>query len=882
MNELPIEGAPKGPETITDKRTLLAGMYRNWYLEYASYVILERAVPHIEDGLKPVQRRILHSMKTIDDGHFNKVANIVGNTMQYHPHGDASIGDALVQLGQKKLLVDTQGNWGNILTGDRAAASRYIEARLSEFAMEAVFSEKITEWMPTYDGRKNEPVTLPIKFPLLLVQGVEGIAVGLSSKILPHNFNEVADAAIASLKGEEFSIYPDFPTGGLLDASRYSDGARGGSVKVRAKIEKIDNKTLSITEIPFGKTTPTLITSILAAMDKGKIKIRKVDDNTSKAANIIVHLVPGTSSDKAIDALYAFTDCEVNISPNCCVIRDKKPHFLSVSDVVSYSANHTRDILRRELEIKLSETREAMMQASLEKIFIEERIYKDKEIEAAPDMLTATAHVRSRIEPFAHTFVRPVTDEDIEHLWEIKMARILRFNAKKAEERIAELDARIKKITNDLDTITDYTIRWFEHLKEKYGDQFPRRTQLRSFDSIEATKVAEANKRLYFDREGGFVGTALRDNKFLFMCSDLDDIIVFYRDGSYKVMRVKDKLSVGKRVEHIGLFKKGDQRMVYNAIYRNGKDGFTYKKRFRVTGITRDKDYNFTQGLPGTKVEWFSSNPNGEAEVIKVHIADKPDAAGRKPRTFDIFVDFADLAIKGRDALGNLVTKYEVESVKLEEKGTSTLGGREVWFDRDVLRLNYDGRGQSLGIFQGDEKILVINKDGEFRTTTYSDSNHYADNLMLIEKFDPEKVWTLVLDDATQGFPYIKRFCFEDSARLQRFAGSDSSSKMILLSSAARPRFKVEFGGDDASRPPLEIDAESFIGVKSFKAKGKRVSNFNISSITELEPFPAPAETLPDDAVNSDQPEEAEPEIGADMKKTPEAIQGDLFSDSEA
>lgn len=587
-----------GKEEPIGKRTVLSGMFRNWYLEYASYVILERAVPHIEDGLKPVQRRILHSMQTLDDGRYNKVANIVGNTMQYHPHGDASIGDALVQLGQKELLIDTQGNWGNILTGDSAAAPRYIEARLSEFALETVFSPKITEWTPSYDGRKKEPVTLPVKFPLLLAQGVEGIAVGLSSKILPHNFNEIIDAAIDYLHGREFRLIPDFQTGGLLDASRYNDGARGGSVKVRAKIEKIDNKTLAITELPYGKTTSSLISSILAAMEKGKIKIRKVDDNTSATAEILVHLIPGTSSDKAIDALYAFTDCEVSISPNCCVIVDRKPRFMSVSELLKYSVDHTIDLLRRELEIKLGETREAKLYCSLEKIFIEERIYKDKQVEEAKDMNEAVSHVDSRLEPFKPDFFREVKREDIIRLWEIKMGRILKFNVDKANDHIANLQKDIERLQFDLDNITDYTSAWYSHLKEKYGEAFPRRTTLRGFDSIEATKVAEANKRLYFDKTGGFIGTALKDNDFLFTCSDLDDILIIYRDGTYKLVKVQDKLYVGKKIIHIGLFKKGDKRTIYNVIYRNGKlwekdslgkpAGYSYMKRFFITGLTRE------------------------------------------------------------------------------------------------------------------------------------------------------------------------------------------------------------------------------------------------------------------------------------------------------
>lgn len=846
----------------TDRKTVLAGMFRNWYLEYASYVILERAVPHIDDGLKPVQRRILHSMQTLDDGRFIKVANIVGNTMQYHPHGDASIGDALVQLGQKDLLIDTQGNWGNIFTGDSAAAPRYIEARLSEFAIETAFSPKITEWVPTYDGRTKEPVTLPMKFPLLLAQGVEGIAVGLSSKILPHNFNEIADAAIAYLRGEEFRLLPDFQTGGLLDTSKYNDGARGGSVKVRAKIEKIDNKTLAITELPFGKNTSTLIASIISAQEKGKIKIRKVDDNTSASAQILVHLIPGSSSDKAIDALYAFTDCEVSISPNCCVICDKKPMFLSVSKLLIHSVDHTREILRRELEIKLAETLETRLFCSLEKIFIEERMYKDTEIEEAPDMDTAMARLDTLFDPFKPSLFRPLTEEDLTRLWEIKMGRILKFNSFKADEKIARLTEEIEALQYNLEHITDYTIDWFQHLKDKYGRNFPRRTSLRGFDSIEATKVAEANKRLYFDEEGGFIGTALKDNRFLLTCSDIDDILIIYRTGKYKIVKVQEKLYIGtgKQVMHVAVFKKGDKRTIYNVIYRNGKTGPYYKKRFYITGLTRDKEYDITKGAPNSRIEYLSANPNGEAEVVRVSLKDTP-VNGKMPRNLEIPVNFAELDIKGKDSLGNLVTKYQVKSISMTEKGTSTLGGREVWFDRDVLRLNYDGRGESLGEFQGNDQVLIITKNGEYFTSSYSDSNHYEDNIERIEKFDPHKVWTLALTDtAQQGLPYLKRFRFEPSARPQRFVGGEEGSETILLTDTPRPVLKVVFGGADEVRPPLEIIAEEFVGIKGFKAKGKRISLYNIGSIEQLEPLPPleepEEETIPQSEETAQEPEE--------------------------
>ncbi len=870
----------------TDRKTVLSGMFRDWYLEYASYVILERAVPHIEDGLKPVQRRILHTMQRLDDGRFNKVANIVGRTMAFHPHGDASIGDALVQLGQKMLLIDTQGNWGNILTGDSAAAPRYIEARLSEFAIETAFSPKITEWTPSYDGRDKEPVTLPMKFPLLLAQGVEGIAVGLSSKILPHNFNEILDAAIDCLHGRPFKLLPDFQTGGLMDASKYNDGARGGSVKVRAKIEKIDNKTLVITELPYGKTTSTLIASILSAMEKGKIKVRKVDDNTSKDARIVVHLIPGSSSDKAIDALYAFTDCEVSISPNCCVIRDKKPEFLSVTELLKDSVTRTRDILRRELEIALSEARESQLFASLEKIFIEQRIYKDTEIEQAADMEHAIRRVDTLLEPFKPSFFREITDEDLIRLWEIKMARILKFNSSKADEKIARLDAEIARLSHDIEHIDETTEKWYIHLKEKYGEHFPRLTTLRSFDSIEASKVAEANRRLYYDSEGQFIGTALKDNEFLFTCSDIDDILVIYRDGTYKIVRVSDKLYVGKsksnKIIHIGIFKKNDRRTIYNVIYRNGKGGNYYMKRFFITGLTREKDYDITKGLAGSRIEWLTANPNGEAETVRVSLADEPNALGRRPRNMELTINFADQLIKGKESLGNLVTKFRVKSVCLEKRGTSTLGGREVWFDRDVIRLNYDRRGESLGIFQGDDKVLVITKNGDYFTSSYSDTNHYEDNILRIEKFDPDKEWTLALFDNALGFPYLKRFKFEVSAKPQRFVGGDEGGEILLLSDKAHARLLMTFGGDDEVRPAVEIDAEEFIGLKSFKAKGKRLTQYTIASIEDVTPEPEEPENC-DSSENYENPENPENSESSEnyenCEPSPQPVEPTLFDD---
>ena len=847
-------------------RHQLRGMYQSWFLEYASYVILERAVPHVDDGLKPVQRRILHSMKTLDDGRFNKVANIVGNTMQYHPHGDASIYEALVQLGQKDLLVETQGNWGNVLTGASAAAGRYIEARLSQFALDVLYNPKVTEWTPSYDGRKNEPVTLPAKFPLLLAQGVEGIAVGLSSKILPHNFNELLDAAIAYLRGEEFTLYPDFVTGGFIDVSRYNDGRRGGVVKIRAKIEKVDNKTLAITEIPYGKTTGTLIDSILKAFESGKIKIRKVDDNTS------VSLLPGTSSDKTIDALYAFTDCEVSISPNCCVISEKKPHFLGVSDVLRHSVDTTRDILGRELAIQRDETAEQLFFASLERIFIEERIYKDREYEQSRSREEAIRHIDRRLEPWKPSLLREVTDDDIIRLFEIKMGRILRFNAERQEELIAGYKARIAELEDHMAHLTDYTISWYQRLKEKYGAPYERRTVIRGFDSIEAASVAEANEKLYFNREEGFIGTALKKDEPVCTCSSLDDIIIFYRDGRYKVVKVQEKLFVGKNIIHIGVFKRNDTRTVYNAIYQNGRGGAYYMKRFSVTGVTRDKEYNMTPGAPGTSVKWFTANSNGEAEVVKVTLKPRP----RLTRlTFD--VDFGALAIKGKGAMGNLVTKNEVHRFSLKEKGISTLGGLKVWFDPDVLRLNTEGRGDYLGEFQGHDLVLVILKNGEYYTSTYDVTNHYEDNILRIEKYRRGHVWTAILNDADQGnFPYLKRFKFEPSARRQRFLGDNPASALVALSDAPGARFEITFGGGDAFREPLEVTAADFVAVKSFKAKGKRLTTFNVGSVTELDPV---AVAMPDEDDYENDSAEMETESGseAEPEKSDDEIRDEIL-----
>lgn len=809
----------------------LSGMYQNWFLDYASYVILERAVPDIYDGLKPVQRRILHSMKRLDDGRYNKVANIVGHTMQFHPHGDASIGDALVQLGQKDLLIDCQGNWGNILTGDGAAAPRYIEARLSKFALETVFNPKTTEWKASYDGRNKEPITLPVKFPLLIAQGVEGIAVGLNSKILPHNFNEICDACIAHLRDEEFILYPDFLTGGSIDVSRYNDGERGGAVKIRAKIGKVDNKTLAITEIPFGSNTTKLIESIIRASEKGKIKIRKVDDNTSANVEILVHLLPGSSSDKTIDALYAFTDCELSISPNCCVIHDNKPRFMGISEMLRVSCDHTMDLLRLELEIQKAELLEQLFFTSLEKIFIENRIYKDKGFEDSTSQDAVIAHIDTRLEPFKKDFIREITREDFLKLLEIKMMRITKFDTDKANDTLIALQKKIDEVDYQLKNIVDYTIFWYENLKNKYGKDFPRRTEIRNFETIVAAKVVEANEKLYVNYEEGFVGTSLRKDEFVCNCSDIDDIIIFFKDGKYKVIKVADKVFVGKNIMHLDIFKKNDKRTVYNTVYRDGKAGSYYIKRFAVNGITRDKEYDITQGTAQSKVLYFTVNPNGEAEVIRVTL--KP-----KPRLFKLNFekDFSEIAIKGRQSMGNILTKNDIQKITLKQKGGSTLGGRKVWFDRDVLRLNYDSRGEFLGEFQSDDLILVIASNGNYYTTSFDLSNHYEKDIMVIEKFDSNKVWTVALWDAEQQFHYLKRFQLEASQKIQNFLGENAESRLLLMTDVDYPRFEVIFGGNDAFREALIIDGETFIGVKSYKARGKRITTFDVETINELEP----------------------------------------------
>ncbi len=870
----------------------LNDMYQNWFLDYASYVILERAVPHIGDGFKPVQRRIMHSMKRMDDGRYNKVANIVGHTMQFHPHGDASIKDALVQMGQKDLLVDCQGNWGNIITGDDAAAGRYIEARLSKFALDVVFNPKTTEWKLSYDGRNKEPIALPVKFPLLLAQGAEGIAVGMNCKILPHNLNEICDAAIHYLHGEPFQLYPDFPTGGSIDVSKYNDGQRGGAVRVRAKIEKRDIKTLAITEVPYGMTTGTaskpssFIESILKAAEKGKIKVRKVEDLTAAKAEILIHLTPGASSDKTIDALYACTNCEVGISPNCSVIKDRKPQFLSVSDVLRSSVDNTLELLKKERLIRRGELQESLHFATLEQIFIEERIYKDKEFENAKSNDEACAWIDERLTPWYPKMLREVTKDDILRLLEIKMQRILRFNKEKAEENIARIKAEIKQINRELAHMVEVTADWFRFLKEKYGPEHPRLTEIKNFDTISAATVVEANQKLYINREEGFIGTSLKKDEYICNCSDIDDVIIFYEDGTYKVVRVAEKLFVGEterskaekkkkaKIIHIGLFKKADVRTVYNVVYTDGESGATYTKRFNVTAIVHDREYDATRGTLKSKIIHFTANANGEAEIIKVTLRPNPKL---KRVFFD--KDFSEVAIKSRQAIGNLLTKLPVASVRLKSHGMSTLGGRKVWFDRDVLRLNYDGQGDYLGEFNNGDQILVILKNGEFYASSTDINNHYEDNILRIEKLDANKPWTVALRDADQqGFAYLKRFTMADATvRHQTFMGENPNSQMLLLTDTPYPNLLVTLGGSDAFRGDMQIDAESFIAIKGFKAKGKRITTFAVERISELVPLRQPEPEQPEQAqAESEAPENLDPDEGKTQDQVADEMTGQL------
>ena len=818
----------------------LPGMFYNWFLDYASYVNLSRAIPHITDGLKPVQRRVLHSMRRLEDGRYNKVANVVGHTMQFHPHGDSSIYEALVGLGQKNILIDTQGNWGNILTGDGAAAARYIEARLSKFALEAVFNHKTTEWKQSYDGRNQEPVALPVKFPLLLAQGSEGIGLGLNTKILPHNFNELLDASILYLQGKDFALYPDFQTGGMIDISRYRDGQRGGKVRIRAKISKsTDNKSLIINDIPYGITTDSLIASIIEANEKGKINIKKIDDNTAESVEVTVTLENKTSSDKTIDALYAFTQCEISYSPNCCVVDNNKPVFITVSDMLRRSTDNTVDLLKQELEIERGELIENLLNLSLEQIFIDERIYKDTEFEEAKSIEIALSHIEKRIEPYKENFIRQITQDDLARLLDIKMAKILKFNTDKANENIAGLKNKIDEVDSKLNNLIEYAISWFEHLKSAYGKQYPRLTEIRNFENIEAAQVAEANEKLFVSREDGFIGTNLKKEaniEFVQNCSNIDDVIIFFGNGKYKVVKISEKLFVGKDIKHVAVYKKNDQRTTYNVAYRDGKNGVYYIKRFFVSGVTRDKEYDLTAGTPDSKIIYFSSNPNGEAETVRVEL--RPTSRRIKKMKWD--VKFSDIAIKGRSARGNLLTKFPVSRITFRTDGGSTLGGTKMWFDFDVMKLNREERGEYLGEFFSTDQILVICQNGEFYTTNFDINNHYDDDLLRIEKFSPDKVWSVALYDAEQGFDYIKRFKFESSQKRISFIGENQKSRIKLISDDFYPLFKIYFGGKDENREPIEIDVEQFIGEKSFRAKGKRISNYEVANIERLEPMRFP------------------------------------------
>jgi topoisomerase IV subunit A len=843
--------APSGPAALHSV-TALSGMYQDWFLDYASYVILERAVPHLHDGLKPVQRRILHSMKRMDDGRYNKVANIIGHTMQFHPHGDASIGDALVQLGQKELLVDMQGNWGNLLTGDGAAAPRYIESRLSKFALEVVFNHKTTEWKLSYDGRNKEPVTLPVKFPLLLAQGGEGIAVGLASKILPHNFNELIDATIDYLQGNDFVIYPDFPTGGMVDVSKYNDGQRGGVVKVRAKIEKVDKKELVITEIPFGKTTSSLIESIIKASEKGKIKIRKIDDNTSANVEIVIHLLPGVSPDMTIDALYALTDCEYSISPNTCVIVDDKPSFMGVSSILKHSADRTVNLLKTELEIRLAELHEEWHMSSLEKIFIEERIYRD--IEESETWEAVINDIDKGLDPFKKLLYREVTREDIIQLTEIKIKRISKFDVKKADEHIKGIETETEEVKNHLNNIIPFAINYFRQIKKKYGKGRDRKTELRSFDTIEATKVVANNAKLYINYKEGFIGTGLKKDEFVCDCSDIDDVIVIRKDGVYLITKVADKVFVGNDILYAQVFLKNDERTIYNIVYQDGKDGPLLAKRCAISGLTRDKEYNLTRGKQGSKIVYLSVNPNGEAEVINVH--HKPKARLKK-LMFEF--DFGQMAIKGKSSMGNILTKNAVQKINLKEKGLSTLGGRKIWFDDAVFRLNVDGRGMFLGEFSADDKILVITKSGFFRIAGFDLSNHFEDNILIIEKYRPGKVYSAVYWDASQKFYYVKRFIIEESEKPQCFINEDPESRLYSLTEVEYPRFEISFGGKHKDRENEIIEVSEFIGIKSYKAKGKRLTSFMVENIQEIEPVIKKESELPQEATGGNDDDDPPP-----------------------
>jgi topoisomerase-4 subunit A len=863
---------PANEENTLHNVISLDGLYENWFLDYASYVILDRAVPHINDGLKPVQRRILHSLKEMDDGRFNKAANVIGNTMKYHPHGDASIGDAMVQIGQKNLLIDCQGNWGDPVTGDSAAAPRYIEARLSKFALDVVFNPDTTDWQASYDGRNREPITLPIKFPLLLAQGAEGIAVGLATKILPHNFVELIEASIEMLKGNPPNLMPDFPTGGMADASAYNEGQRGGRVRVRAKIEERDKKTLAITEIPFSTTTGGLMESIVAANEKGKIKIKKIEDNTAGSVEIIVHLAPGISPDVTIDALYAFTDCEVSISPNTCVIQDDKPRFMSVNDMLIESTQNTRRLLKMELEIKLKELMEKIFFSSLLKIFIQEGMYKHPDYEGSSNFDMVLEVLNRLFEPFFSLFYREILPEDYKKLIDKPMSSITRFDVKKTDEQIKGLQEEIKEVKHHLKHLTDYTIAWFLKLKEKYGKGRERKTVLRTFDKVEAAQVALANVKLYVNKADGFIGTGLKKDEFVCDCSDIDEIIVFREDGRCIITKVQDKVFVGKEILHVAVFKKNDERTVYNMIYKDGQSGISYIKRFSVVGVTRDKEYDLTKGTKGTRVLYFSANPNGEAEIVNVQL--KPHSKLKKLQ-FD--EDFAALAIKGRGSMGNIITKYPVKKITLKSKGVSTLAGRKIWYDDILKRLNADGRGKYLGEFDGDDRILTVLSNGIYELTSFDLNNHFDDKMIVIEKYNPAKVYSVVHIDGKSKNYMVKRFVFDTLAigKQTSIISDENGSKLVLISGTKQPLAKIEqLKGKEQTPEIIEVDLSALIDVKGMKAMGNRLSQYPVRSVELM-----PESEVEDEVVTEDDTEQEESVIGTIETDTePEAKEVQLSS----
>ena len=855
LNEAPIDETSAKSSGKYDKllssdsrKYKLSGMFKDWFLDYSSYVILQRAVPHIVDGLKPVQRRVLHAMFRMDDGSYTKVANIVGQAMQYHPHGDASILGALVQLGQKGLLIDCQGNWGNILTGDSNAAPRYIEARLSRFAKEVVFDPKVTNWMTSYDGRNQEPTELPVRFPLLLAQGTEGIAVGMASKILPHNFNELIDASVKILQGEDFTIYPDFPTGGSADCSNYKDGARGGSVKVRAKIEKIDKNTVAITEIPYGKTSHILIDSILKAKDKGKIKIKKIEDMTTEKVEILVHLPNDVSPDKTIDALYAFTDCECNIAPNACVIVDNKPQFLSVKDILVYDTNHTRDLLKWQLEIRLAELEDQWHYSSLERIFFENKVYKILE-QNQNSWEQQLRDVFTEMKTYQDILRREILMEDIERLVEKPVRKISKFDTKAIDEKIAAIESEMKTVKDDIENITQYTIDWFKMLKTKYGKPFVRQTEITAFESIAVTKVVSNNAKLYANYGEGFVGLSLkRDDNGTFVCdcSDLSEIIVIGKDGKYRITKVTDKAFFWKDLLYVGVFNRGDSRTIYNVIYREGKSSVSYAKRFAITSVTRDKDYDITTGEEGSKILWFTVNHNGEAESVRIYLRPRP-----KLKKTQFEYDFSTLAIKGKASRGNLVSKNPIARIQLKSKGVSTIGGKDIWYDADIQKLNDEQRGRYLGEFGPEDKVLAIFKDGTFYTTSFDVSNRYQGEVIKIEKFDPDKTYTALYYDGTAKAFYVKRFSFvlSDNTPLS-FIAPGAKSYLVDISEDRHPQFQVVFGGKYGHRDPENIDAEEYIAKKGYSAKGKKCHQYDLSEVRFIEPLHKPEDDIEDEPLD--------------------------------